>query len=68
MMILLHVIQLIDAECVVAQLADHFCNAVGVLQQSAPPGQFAGFERTASKPPGISNDGWHGLHFCSFVI
>jgi mediator of RNA polymerase II transcription subunit 21 len=40
----------------VNQLADHFCNAVGVLQQSAPPGQFVGFEKTASKPPGVTND------------
>jgi mediator of RNA polymerase II transcription subunit 21 len=38
------------------QLADHFCNAVGILQQTAPPGQFAGFERSPSKPPGVQND------------
>lgn len=40
----------------VNQLADHFCNAVGVLQQSAPPGQFVGFEKTASKPPAVTNE------------
>jgi len=39
------------------QLADHFCNAVGVLQQSAPPGHFVGFEKTASKPPAVTNEG-----------
>jgi len=38
-------------------LADHFCNAVGVLQQNAPPGQFVGFEKTASKPPAVTNEG-----------
>jgi len=30
---------------------------VGVLQQSAPPGQFVGFEKTASKPPAVTNEG-----------
>jgi len=30
---------------------------VGVLQQSAPPGQFVGFEKTATKPPGVTNEG-----------
>jgi len=30
---------------------------VGVLQQSAPSGQFVGFEKTASKPPAITNEG-----------
>ena len=39
------------------QLADHFCNAVGVLQQSASHGQFVGFEKTASKPPAVTNEG-----------
>ena len=37
-------------------LADHFCNAVGVLQQKAPPGTFPGFERSSSKPDYPSND------------
>lgn len=27
------------------QLADQFCNSIGILQQSAKPGQFGGFER-----------------------
>lgn len=30
---------------------------MGVLQQSAPPGQFVGFEKTASKPPAVTNEG-----------
>jgi len=30
---------------------------VGVLQQSAPPGQFVGFDKTASKPPAVTNEG-----------
>ncbi|ESO00708.1 hypothetical protein HELRODRAFT_192580 [Helobdella robusta] len=39
-------------------LADHFCNAVGILQQIAPPGQFAGFEKSASatKPAQVTSD------------
>ena len=41
-------------------MGDHFCNAVGVLQQFAPPGQFAGFDKTGSKPPAVTNDGKDG--------
>ena len=33
------------------QMADHFCNSIGVLQQSAVPGQFTGFEKSGIKPP-----------------
>jgi len=58
------------------QLADHFCNAVGVLQQSAPPGQFVGFEKTASKPPAVTNEGdliniqlaVYRLYYCWYFI
>lgn len=38
------------------QLADHFCNAVGILQQFAPPRQFNGFECSTSKPPLVTNE------------
>ncbi|XP_031553228.1 uncharacterized protein LOC116290356 isoform X3 [Actinia tenebrosa] len=30
------------------QLADQFCNSIGILQQSAKPGQFPGFERSTT--------------------
>ncbi|XP_074640352.1 mediator of RNA polymerase II transcription subunit 21-like [Tubulanus polymorphus] len=39
--------QLQDA---VNQLADHLCNGIGVLQLSALPSQFPGFEKTGNKP------------------
>ena len=41
----------------VVQLADHLCNSVGILQQFAPSGSFAGFEKTASKQPAVTNEG-----------
>ncbi|XP_002739900.1 mediator of RNA polymerase II transcription subunit 21-like [Saccoglossus kowalevskii] len=34
--------QLQDA---VNQLADHFCNSIGVLQESSVPGKFSGFDK-----------------------
>ncbi|KAK2169354.1 hypothetical protein NP493_1194g00030 [Ridgeia piscesae] len=40
----------------VNQLADHLCNAVGILQQFAPSGSFTGFEKTASKQPAVTNE------------
>ncbi|XP_002128572.1 mediator of RNA polymerase II transcription subunit 21-like [Ciona intestinalis] len=45
--------QLQDA---VNQLAEHFCNGVGILQQSAVPGSFAGLEKSGSKEPAVTND------------
>lgn len=42
---------------VALQLADHLCNAVGILQQFAPSGSFTGFEKTASKQPAVTNEG-----------
>ncbi|XP_060084732.1 mediator of RNA polymerase II transcription subunit 21-like [Ylistrum balloti] len=40
--------QLQDA---VNQLADQFCNSVGILQQCSPPSTFAGFEKQLGKSP-----------------
>ncbi|XP_039263980.1 mediator of RNA polymerase II transcription subunit 21-like [Styela clava] len=45
--------QLQDA---VNQMAEYFCNSVGILQQNAPPGSFAGLEKTGNKEPAISTD------------
>lgn len=39
--------QLQDA---VNQMADHFCNSVGILQQYSPPSQFVGFEKQKQSP------------------
>ena len=33
------------------QMADHFCNSVGVLQQFAPPSPFPGFDKQGGKTP-----------------
>ncbi|XP_063242030.1 mediator of RNA polymerase II transcription subunit 21 [Bacillus rossius redtenbacheri] len=40
--------QLQDA---VNQQADNFCNSIGILQQSAPPSKFPGFDRSGSQTP-----------------
>ena len=39
------------------QMGDHFCNSVGIMQQFGPSGTFVGFERTASKPAAVENEG-----------
>ncbi|KAL1454389.1 hypothetical protein WDU94_010655 [Cyamophila willieti] len=33
------------------QQADNFCNSVGILQQTAPPSKFSGFDRGGSQTP-----------------
>ncbi|XP_055375500.1 mediator of RNA polymerase II transcription subunit 21 [Condylostylus longicornis] len=35
----------------VNQQAEHFCNAIGVLQQTSVPSKFPGFDRTGSQTP-----------------
>ena len=50
----------------VVQLADHLCNSVGILQQFAPSGSFAGFEKTASKQPAVTNEGKFNLNMYEF--
>jgi len=39
------------------QLAEHFCNSIGILQQNAPPGSFAGLEKAGNKEAGVTNEG-----------
>lgn len=33
------------------QQAENFCNAIGILQQIAPPSKFAAFDRNGSQTP-----------------
>ncbi|KAH8241707.1 hypothetical protein KR032_001612 [Drosophila birchii] len=35
----------------VNQQAEHFCNAIGVIQQTSYPSKFANFDRTGSQTP-----------------
>ncbi|EDO47412.1 predicted protein [Nematostella vectensis] len=51
------------------QLADQFCNSVGILQQTAEPGQFPGFDKgtnpkLSSNP---SNFEGHGALFATLI-
>ncbi|KAH8289882.1 hypothetical protein KR054_003271 [Drosophila jambulina] len=39
----------------VNQQAEHFCNAIGVIQQTSYPSKFANFDRTGSQTPTSSN-------------
>lgn len=57
------VTQLQDA---VNMLAEHICNSVGILQQSASPGSFAGLEKGGNKEPGVTNDETVRL-FCNLI-
>ncbi|XP_064612349.1 mediator of RNA polymerase II transcription subunit 21-like [Liolophura sinensis] len=50
--------QLQDA---VNQMADHFCNSTGVLQQCAPPSSFPGFEKSGPKSPAIQQEDYAAL-------
>ena len=48
-------------------LADHFCNAVGILQQRAPPSHFAGFERSTVKNEESQNVDEEALLFAQLI-
>ncbi|XP_023017775.1 mediator complex subunit 21 [Leptinotarsa decemlineata] len=37
-------------DCINKQ-AEHFCNSIGILQQSAPPSKFPNFDRSGSQTP-----------------
>ena len=41
------------------QLADHFCNSIGILQQNAASGSFLGMEKsgTVTKEPAGTSEG-----------
>lgn len=45
--------QLQDA---VNQMAEYFCNSVGILQQTAPTENFVGLEKAGMKEPAITNN------------
>lgn len=44
-------------ECACCQLAEHLCNAVGIVQQYAQPGHFEGFEHHVAAVPPVVNEG-----------
>lgn len=49
-------------------MADHFCNAVGFLQQVAPPSQFPGFEHSpAPKASDVTSSEEFALHFAQII-
>ncbi|XP_014677693.1 PREDICTED: mediator of RNA polymerase II transcription subunit 21-like [Priapulus caudatus] len=50
--------QLQDA---VNQMADHFCNSIGILQQCAPPSSFPEFDKGGMKPPATQQEDYAEL-------
>ncbi|CAH1801406.1 unnamed protein product [Owenia fusiformis] len=56
--------QLQDA---VNQMADHFCNSIGILQQFAPSGQFVGFDKSVSKSPAPVENEDHARLFAELI-
>ncbi|XP_070572129.1 mediator of RNA polymerase II transcription subunit 21-like [Ptychodera flava] len=40
--------RLTQVQDAVNQLADHFCNSIGVLQEASVPGKFSGFDKQES--------------------
>ncbi|CAK8675920.1 unnamed protein product [Clavelina lepadiformis] len=55
--------QLQDA---VNQLAEHFCNSIGVLQQNAPSGSFSTLEKPAHKEAAASDESIQ--LFCQLIV
>ncbi|XP_026473057.1 mediator of RNA polymerase II transcription subunit 21 isoform X1 [Ctenocephalides felis] len=43
--------RLTQLQDVINQQADHFCNAIGILQQHSTPTKFAAFDRSGSQTP-----------------
>lgn len=56
--------QLQDA---VNQLADHFCNSIGVLQQCSPPSKFDGFDKQPGKSPSEVPQEDYALTFAKLI-
>ncbi|XP_022345313.1 mediator of RNA polymerase II transcription subunit 21-like [Crassostrea virginica] len=56
--------QLQDA---VNQLADHFCNSIGVLQQCSPPSKFDGFDKQPGKSPSEIPQEDYALTFAKLI-
>ncbi|KAK7595406.1 hypothetical protein V9T40_013231 [Parthenolecanium corni] len=48
--------RLTQLQDLVNQQAENFCNAIGILQQIAPPSKFAAFDRNGSQTPQQQED------------
>ena len=46
--------------------ADHFCNAIGILQQTAPPATFSGFDRAGNRTPQQQQED-HAPNYASMI-
>lgn len=51
--------RLTQLQDLVNQQAENFCNAIGILQQFAPPSKFAAFDRNGSQTPQQQEDYAH---------
>ncbi|XP_032220463.1 mediator of RNA polymerase II transcription subunit 21 [Nematostella vectensis] len=49
------------------QLADQFCNSVGILQQTAEPGQFPGFDKAPNTDDKTVTQEGHGALFATLI-
>ncbi|XP_077995808.1 mediator of RNA polymerase II transcription subunit 21-like isoform X1 [Glandiceps talaboti] len=50
----------------VNQLADHFCNSIGVLQEASVPGKFSGFDKQDGSEQGQTSED-HTLLFAQLI-
>ena len=51
------------------ELANHFCNSIGILQQTAQPSQFTGFEKEDNDPKQdkVANQEGHAKLFAALI-